>query len=63
MTKTTKPAAKSGGSAHTVQNGMEPGLSPKEQRAALNEQFAKADEQGQAAIIDETQVGLQVRGY
>lgn len=74
---TTKPAAKpvakpqaepktattTDGSGHKSQNGMEPGLSPKEQRAALNDQFAKADEKGQAAIIDETQVGLQVRGY
>lgn len=50
------------GSAHTPQTGMEPGLSPKEQRAKLNEQFAAADEKGQAAIIAETQAGLGVRG-
>ena len=50
-------------SAHTPQTGMEPGLSPKEQRARLNRQFEEADEKGKAAIIDETQVGLQVRGY
>lgn len=40
-----------------------PGLSPKEQRAKLNEQFAAADAKGQAAIIEETQVALGVRGY
>lgn len=41
----------------------EPTLSPKEKRAELNEQFEKADEEGKAAIIEETQLGLQVRGY
>jgi hypothetical protein len=51
------------GSKSTAQTGMEPGPSPKEQRAKLNAQFEKADEEGRAAIIDETQVGLQVRGY
>lgn len=58
---TEAPATK--GSAHTAQTGMEPGLSPKEERAKLNAQFAKADEKGQAAIIAETQAGLGVRGY
>lgn len=51
------------GSKSTAETGMEPGPTPKEQRAKLNEQFEKADEKGKAAIIDETQVGLQVRGY
>lgn len=46
-----------------VQSGQEPGLTPAQERERLNEQFAKADAKGQAAIIDETQVGLQVRGY
>jgi len=46
-----------------VQSGQAQGPSPKEQRAKLNEQFENADEKGKAAIIDETQVGLQVRGY
>lgn len=50
-------------SGHKSQAGMEPGLSPKEERAKLNEQFAKADEEGKAAILEETKVGLQVRGY
>lgn len=51
------------GSKSTAQSGMEPGPSPREQRDKLNAAFEKADEKGQAAIIDETQVGLQVRGY
>jgi hypothetical protein len=59
--KTETPATE--GSAHTPQTGMEPGASPKEQRAKLNEQFEAADEKARQAIIDETQVGLQVRGY
>lgn len=58
---TEAPAAKS--SAHTAQTGMEPGLSPKEQRAKINEQFEAADEKARQAIIDETQAGLAVRGY
>lgn len=51
------------GSKGTAESGMEPGPSPKEKRAELNKQFEEADEKGKAAIIDETQVGLQVRGY
>lgn len=54
---------KADSSAHKVQAGMEPGPSPKEQRAKLNEQFEAADEKGKAAIIEETQAGLGVRGY
>lgn len=41
----------------------EPGLTPKERRAELNRQFEEADEKGKAEIIEETQIGLQVRGY
>lgn len=73
MAKTAKKAAKAEtpateapetkSSAHTAQTGMEPGLSPKEQRAKINEQFEAADEKGKAAIIEETQAGLGVRGY
>lgn len=37
--------------------------SPKDRRAELNKQFEEADEKGKAAIIDETQAGLGVRGY
>jgi hypothetical protein len=51
------------GSKATAESGQAPGPSPKEQRAKLNRQFEEADEKGKAAIIDETQVGLQVRGY
>ena len=51
------------GSKATAESGQAPGPSPKEQRAKLNEQFEKADEKGKAAIIDETQAGLGVRGY
>lgn len=51
------------GSKATAESGQAPGPSPKEQRAKLNRQFDEADEKGKAAIIDETQVGLQVRGY
>jgi hypothetical protein len=51
------------GSKATAESGQAPGPSPKEQRAKLNEQFEKADEKARQAIIDETQVGLQVRGY
>ena len=40
-----------------------PGLSPKEARAALNKQFSDADDEGKAAIIEETQAGLGVRGF
>jgi sRNA-binding protein len=54
----TQKASKS-----TAESGMAPGPSPKEQRAAINEQFEAADEKGRAAIIDETQAGLGVRGY
>lgn len=49
------------GSKSTAHSGEEP--TPKDRRAELNRQFEKADEDGKAAIIDETQVGLQVRGY
>lgn len=63
QSKTTTKATDTAESGHKAQNGMEPGLSPKEQRAALNAQFEAADEKGQAAIIDETQAGLGVRGY
>lgn len=60
---TKKPAAKKE-SAHTPQTGMETApLTPKEKRAELNKQFEEADEAGKAAIIEETQIGLQVRGY
>jgi hypothetical protein len=58
---TEAPATK--GSAHTAQTGTEPGLSPKEQRAKLNEQFEAADDKARQAIIDETQAGIGVRGY
>jgi 2-phospho-L-lactate guanylyltransferase (CobY/MobA/RfbA family) len=51
------------GSKATAESGQAPGPSPKEQRAKLNEQFEKADEKARQAIIDETQVGLQVRGW
>jgi hypothetical protein len=51
------------GSKSAAQTGMEPGPSPKEQRAKLNAQFEAADEKARQAIIDETQAGLQVRGY
>jgi len=50
-------------SAHTAKSGMEPGAPPKERRAEINRQFDEADEKAKAAIIDETQIGLQVRGY
>jgi hypothetical protein len=49
--------------ATEANTGMAPGSSPKEQRAALNKQFEEADEKGRAAIIDETQAGLGIRGY
>jgi hypothetical protein len=49
--------------ATEANTGMAPGPSPKEQRAALNKQFEEADEKGKAAIIDETQAGLGIRGY
>lgn len=51
------------GSKSTAQAGMEPGPSPKERRAELNAQFEKADAKARAAIIEETQAGLGVRGY
>lgn len=38
-------------------------LTPAQEREALNKQFAEADEKGQAQIINDTQVGLQIRGY
>jgi type II secretory pathway component HofQ len=56
-------AAEQEGSKATAESGQAPGPSPKEQRAKLNEQFEKADEKARQAIIDETQVGLQVRGW
>lgn len=56
-------AAASDAEASTVQSGQEPGPSARERREELNRTFEKADEKGKAAIIDETQVGLQVRGY
>lgn len=59
-TETTEEAPTSG---HAAQTGMEAGPSPKEQRDALNKKFEEADEKGKAAIIDETQVGLGIRGY
>jgi hypothetical protein len=46
-----------------AEGGQAPGLSPKEQRARINAQFDEADEKGKAAIIEETQTGLGVRGY
>lgn len=49
--------------ASPVQSGQEQGPSPREQRDEINAAFEKADAKGQAAIIDETQVWLQVRGY
>jgi hypothetical protein len=55
--------AETKGSKSTAQTGMEPGPTPREQRDKLNAEFEKANEKGKAAIIDETQVGLQVRGY
>lgn len=61
--KTAEPKTATTTQGAAAQTGMEPGLSPKEQRAALNEQFAKADEQGKADIIDETQSILGVRGF
>jgi hypothetical protein len=51
------------GPKSTSQTGMEPGPSPKEERAKLNAQFEAADEKARQAIIDETQAGLGVRGY
>lgn len=50
-------------SGHAAQTGMEAGLSPKEQRDAINRMFEKADEQGKADHIAETQAGLGIRGY
>lgn len=61
--KAADTAAAAPTSGHTAQTGMEAGPSPKEQRAAINKQFEEADEKGKAAIIDETQAGLGVRGY
>ena len=49
--------------ATEANTGMTPGPTPKEQRAALNKKFEEADEKGKAAIIEETQLGLQIRGY
>lgn len=49
--------------ASTVESGMEQGPTAREKREEVNRTFAKADAKGQAAIIEETQVGLQVRGY
>lgn len=56
-----KPAAKSADTEVTAISEAVP--SPKEQRAALNKQFEEADEKGRAAIIEETQAGLGIRGY
>lgn len=41
----------------------EPGPTPKERRAEINRQFAEADDKARAALTEEAQVGLQVRGY
>jgi hypothetical protein len=63
MAKEPKKAAKAE-AGMDVQSGMDPGgLTPKEQRAEINKQFEAADDKGKAAIIEATQVGLQVRGY
>jgi hypothetical protein len=62
-TETTDDSTRGVPAATEANTGMAPGPSPKEQRAALNKQFAEADAKGQAAIIDETQAGLGIRGY
>jgi hypothetical protein len=43
--------------------GDDPLKAVKEQKAEFNRLFAKADAEAQAAIVEERQAGLQVRGY
>lgn len=56
-------AAEQAEKASPTQSSVKPGPSAKERRAELNKQFEEADDKGKAAIIDETQAGLGVRGY
>lgn len=38
-------------------------MTPREQTEAFNDEFAKAEPEVQAALVDEAEVGKQIRGY
>ncbi len=56
-------AASARANAKTGAASPEAQATPKEQRAAAQKLFDKADEDGKAEIIAETQLGLAARGY